>query len=76
MNNEKDVRKQELNQEIINLQEHLTSNTSPLGDWKMIKYQEYMVMGVECPYDMNEYHVEREAIRARINELQAELEAM
>ena len=47
MNNEKDVRKQELNQEIINLQEHLTSNTSPLGDWKMIKYQEYEICGAD-----------------------------
>lgn len=35
-----------------------------------------MAMGIECPYDMNEYHVEREAIRAKINELQAEIEAM
>ena len=74
MNNEKDEKRQKLNQEIINLQEHLTSNTSPVGDWKMIKYQEYMAMGIECPYDMNEYHVERELVRAKINELQAELE--
>lgn len=39
----------------------------------MIKYQEYLMSNTDCPYDMKEYHKQREAIRAEINLLQKEL---
>lgn len=62
-------------QEIRNLQCDLTSSTSPIGDWKLAKAQEYAMFKREIPYDMADYHSKREAVRARINELQSLLES-
>lgn len=58
-------------QEIRNLQCDLSSPVSPIGDWKLAKAQEYALFKREIPYDMNEYHAKREAVRERINALQA-----
>ena len=69
-------KKRELEQEIINLQSQLTSNASPIGDWKVSKCMEYQIMGMELPYDMNELHEKRQTIRDKINELQSKLLTM
>ena len=60
-------------QEICNLQCDLTSTASPIGDWKVAKYQEYVLAGMEPPYDIAELHAKRQAVRDRINALRAEL---
>ena len=60
-------------QEILNLTADLSSAASPIGDWKVAKYQEYMLAGLEAPYDIDDLHTKRQAARDRINELQEEL---
>lgn len=60
--------------EIANLKTQLSSDASPIGDWKGIKQREYKDMGLEQPYtddEMLEYHKERQSVRAKINELQS-----
>ena len=76
MNEKNNDKKQKLTQEIIDLQLHLTSNTSEIGDWKFIKAQEYEAMKLECPYDMKAYHKAREEVRGQINKLQEELASL
>lgn len=66
---------EEKEQEIRNLQAQLSSTASPIGDWKVAKVYEYVLAGLETPYDIQELHTERQAIRDRINTLQTELEA-
>ena len=70
-----DEMRQEKEQEILNLISHLTAPTSEIGDRKIIKYQEYVLVGKEPPYDIQEIHTKRQAVRDRINELRAELNA-
>ncbi len=60
-------------QEIRNLMQDLTSPASPIGDWKIIKIQEYSLMQRTVPYDVNDLHAKRQAARDRINQLQEEL---
>ena len=66
--------REEKEQEIRNLTSELASTVSPVGDWKVAKCYEYQLAGLEPPYDINELHSQRDAIRHRINELQHELE--
>ena len=40
------------------------------GDWKISKYYEYILFGLEAPYDIEELHTKRQAMRDRINELE------
>ena len=69
-------RKAELEQEIRNLESRLLSVASPVGDWKVAKCMEYQIAGLDMPYDNNELHEQRQAIRDRINEIQEELAAV
>jgi sensor histidine kinase regulating citrate/malate metabolism len=62
--------------EIICLTADLTAAVSQIGDWKVAKYQEYILAGLEAPYDIAELHSKRQAARDRINELRAEIEAL
>ena len=39
-------------------------------DYKIIKASEYNLLGLECEYDIQELHTERQRIRNRINELE------
>ena len=71
MENEK---RQELEQEIRNLQADLSSTASPIGDWKVAKAYEYQLAGLEAPYDVQELHEKRQAVRNRINKIQKELD--
>lgn len=67
---------QDVYNEIANLKTQLSSDASPIGDWKSIKQREYKDMGLEQPYtddEMLEYHKQRQAVRAKINELQEKL---
>lgn len=67
---------QDVYNEIANLKTQLSSDASPIGDWKGIKQREYKDMGLEQPYtddEMLEYHKQRQSVRAKINELQEKL---
>lgn len=39
-------------------------------DYKIVKCSEYQLAGLEPPYDIQELHAERQAIRDEINELE------
>jgi len=60
-------------QRIIDLRLQLSSSYSPDGDWKIAKIQEARLIGEADPYDINELHQRRQAIRDEINQLQSEL---
>ena len=40
-------------------------------DYMIIKASEYQLLGLEIPYDMESLHAERQAVRDKINELEA-----
>lgn len=65
-----------LNQEIIDLQASLSSNSSRIGDWAVMKCWEAEKLGDEMPYDLDDLLAKRAAARKRINEIQAQLAAM
>ncbi len=62
--------------EIISLKAKLDSSASRVGDWAVIKCYEAKLQDKEPPYDVDALVAERQAIRDRINELQAQLEAL
>ena len=66
MDNEK---RSKIEQQIINLKASLESRESDIGDWKIAKAQEYILAGIECPYDIAELHAKRQAVRDEINRL-------
>ena len=49
---------------------------SEIGDWKLNKYQEYQLAGLEPPFDIAEYHAKRQAARDEINSLEEELKTI
>jgi len=55
--------------EIILLKEQLNAT-----DYKIIKASEYSLLNLECEYDIAALHAERQSLRDKINELEAELE--
>ena len=59
-----------LEQERINLIQELTSPYSPIGDWKIMKIQEAALTQRAAPYDITELSAQRQAARARINEIE------
>ena len=62
-----------LNAEMAQLMSNLAANTSPIGDWKIIKIYEARLQGEEDPYDYEELAVQRQATRDRINEIMEDL---
>lgn len=66
----------ELQQEICNLTAELGSDASDIGDWKIIKCQEYILAGKEAPYDLEELNSKRDTVRKRINDIQKEIEEL
>ena len=58
---------------IATLVNSLDSPTSDIGDWKVVKIYEARLKGEADPYDYDELSAKRQAVRDRINELQAEL---
>ena len=69
-------RRNALNAELAQLMSNLSANTSPIGDWKVIKIYEARMEGNPDPYDFEELAAERQAARDRINEIQHELEEL
>lgn len=77
MNEDKNFDKRNaLNAELASLMSGLSANTSPIGDWKVIKVYEARMLGKEDPYDMEELAAERQTARDRINEIQNELKKL
>lgn len=60
--------KEIMEQQIRNLECDLTAS-----DYKIIKCYEYSLIGEELPYDIEQLHIERQAIRDEINRLMEEL---
>ncbi len=73
---EKDAKIQELRQEVINLEASLSANTSEIGDYKIIKCYEATLTGSDAPYDIKELTAKRQAVRDKINEIEAEIEKL
>jgi len=63
-------------QEVIDLRLKLSSQYSDLGDWKISKIQEARLLGNPDPYDIDDLHEKRQAIREQIEALQKELNAL
>ena len=60
--------------QIRTLQSRLDAPTSDIGDWKIIKIYEALLSGERDPYNYEELKAARQAVRDKINELQAQLE--
>ena len=65
--------REELEAELRVLRSQLESNTSDVGDWKIIKALEYKLIGKTIPYDIDQLNAERQIIRDRINEIELRL---
>lgn len=64
--------REQIEAELRVLYSSLSASSSSYGDWKHIKYNEYVQQGKEAPYtdeEMQLYYDERERMRVRINEL-------
>ena len=65
---------QKKKQEIINLEASLSSNTSEIGDYRVIKCYEATLSGAKTmPYDTATLLAERQKVRDKINALEAEV---
>ena len=74
---EKQKNIQEKQQEIINLQAHLASKNSEIGDYRVIKCYEATLSGAKTmPYDTATLLAERQKVRDKINALQEEIKAL
>ena len=62
-----------LNAEKAQLMSNLAENTSPIGDWKIMKIYEARMKGAEDPYDFDELTLQRQAARDRIQDINIEL---
>lgn len=77
MNEDKNFNKRNaLNAELAQLMGNLSANTSPIGDWKVIKIYEARMKGDADPYDFDELAASRQAARDRINVIQQELKSL
>ena len=74
--NEKNEKMCQLKQEIINLEARLSSNTSDIGDYRIIKCYEAALAQKEAPYDVAALIAERQKVRDSINTLEAEIAAI
>ena len=62
-----------LNAEKAQLMSSLAANTSPIGDWKVMKIYEARMRGEADPYDFEQLANSRQAARNRLNVIQVEL---
>lgn len=62
-----------IEQEIRCLKADLTSVSSSIGDWKIVKCMECQLIGAEFPYDINELRKSRQEIRDNINALERQI---
>ena len=70
------VVKDNLEAELRVLRSKLQANTSEIGDWKIVKALEYQLIGQKIPYGMEKLNSDRQKVRDRINEIEAELNAL
>lgn len=70
---EKRMERERIESEIRTLQSKLDAPTSDIGDWRIIKIYEARLSGESDPYDYEELKAARQAVRDKINELQAQL---
>lgn len=71
--------RQKIERQIVRLKNKLSSTASPIGDWKGIKYREYIDAGYPAPYndeEMRSYYAQRLAARQEINDLEKQLAAL
>lgn len=68
-----EIDRERIESEIRTLQSKLDAPTSDIGDWKIIKIYEARLSGESDPYDYEELKAARQAVRDKINELQAQL---
>lgn len=77
MENAKQIELNQKRQKIINLTNDLTSPVSDIGDYRVIKCYEASLSGAKTmPYEVDDLLAERQKVRDRINELQAEVEKL
>lgn len=69
-----EIDRERIESEIRTLQSRLDAPTSNIGDWKIIKIYEARLSGESDPYDYEELKAARQAVRDKINALQAQLE--
>lgn len=60
-----EIEKENQKAEIVTLEKQLKET-----DYQIIKSSEYQLLGLETPYNLDELHSERQALRDRINELE------
>lgn len=70
---EKNEKLRQLRQEIINQEASLSANTSEIGDYRIIKCYEAALAKKDAPYDVDALITERQKVRDKINELEAEI---
>ncbi len=68
-----EIDRERIESEIRTLQSKLDAPTSDIGDWKIIKIYEARLSGESDPYDYEGLKAARQAVRDKINELQAQL---
>ena len=71
-----EIDRERVESEIRTLQSKLDAPTSDIGDWKIIKIYEARLSGESDPYNYEELKAARQAVRDKINELQAEIETL
>ena len=71
-----EIDRERIESEIRTLQSKLDAPTSDIGDWKIIKIYEARLSGESDPYNYEGLKAARQAVRDKINELQAELETL
>ena len=69
-----EIDRERIESEIRTLQSKLDAPTSDIGDWKIIKIYEARLSGESDPYNYEELKAARQAVRNKINELQAQLQ--
>lgn len=65
--------KNALRAEMSQLMSSLSANTSPIGDWKIMKIYEARMKGEDDPYNFDELTSQRQAARERIDDIKIEL---
>ena len=73
LSEQQEMERDRIESEIRGLVSELTAPTSPIGDWKVIKCYEAKLQGKPLPYDLDELMNARQAVRDRINVLEAQL---
>lgn len=67
------MKRSEIEQQIRDLKSKLSCQSSDIGDWKMAKCIEYTALGMESPYDLQELHAQRQAVRDEIEKLEQQI---